>query len=113
MLASIAIESHQHIGGWVWRQSRWQPRPIGARQDMRILVATDAWHPQISGVVRTLESLAKAVRVLGSSIDFLTPEGFASLLLPTYPGLRCALPRPGAVRSEERRVGKECSAGCS
>jgi len=64
---------------------------------MRILVATDAWHPQISGVVRTLESLAKAVRGLGSSIDFLTPEGFASLPLPTYPGLRCALPRPGAV----------------
>jgi glycosyltransferase involved in cell wall biosynthesis len=66
-------------------------------QRMKILIATDAWHPQISGVVRTLEALAAAVRSLGSSIDFLTPEGFASLPLPTYPGLRCALPRPGEI----------------
>ena len=64
---------------------------------MRIMVATDAWHPQISGVVRTLESLAIAVRSSGSTIDFLTPEGFASVPLPTYPGLRCALPKPGEI----------------
>src|SRR5215813_8746110 len=64
---------------------------------MRILVATDAWHPQICGVVRTLESLATAVRALGSTIDFLTPDGFASVPLPTYPGLRCALPTPGEI----------------
>ena len=64
---------------------------------MRILVATDAWHPQISGVVRTLEALASAVRTLGSTIDFLTPDGFATVPLPTYPGLRCALPSPAEV----------------
>jgi len=59
---------------------------------MRILVATDAWHPQVNGVVRTLTSLARSAAVLGAEIGFLTPDGFPSMGLPTYPGLRIALP---------------------
>jgi ubiquinone/menaquinone biosynthesis C-methylase UbiE/glycosyltransferase involved in cell wall biosynthesis len=59
---------------------------------MRVLVATDAWHPQVNGVVRTLMSLAESARGLGASISFLTPEGFPSVAMPTYPSLRCALP---------------------
>jgi glycosyltransferase involved in cell wall biosynthesis len=59
---------------------------------MRVLVATDAWHPQINGVVRTLTSLARSARNLGVTIEFLSPEGFPSVPLPTYPGLRLALP---------------------
>jgi len=60
---------------------------------MRILVATDAWHPQINGVVRTLTSLARSARQLGVDIEFLTPDGFPGVPVPTYPGLRLALPR--------------------
>ena len=60
---------------------------------MRVLVATDAWHPQVNGVVRTLTSLSQSTQRLGVSIEFLTPEGFPSIPLPTYPGLRLALPR--------------------
>lgn len=59
---------------------------------MRILIATDAWHPQVNGVVRTLTSLARSASALGAEIDFLTPDGFPSLGVPTYPGLRIALP---------------------
>jgi glycosyltransferase involved in cell wall biosynthesis len=59
---------------------------------MRILIATDAWHPQVNGVVRTLTSLARSAAALGAEVQFLTPEGFASLGVPTYPGLRVALP---------------------
>jgi glycosyltransferase involved in cell wall biosynthesis len=59
---------------------------------MRILIATDAWQPQVNGVVRTLTSLARSAAGLGVDIDFLTPEGFPSLGLPTYPGLRIAWP---------------------
>src|SRR3954447_11993062 len=59
---------------------------------MRILIATDAWRPQVNGVVRTLSSLARSIRGFGVDIDFLSPEGFRSLPLPTYPGLRLALP---------------------
>jgi glycosyltransferase involved in cell wall biosynthesis len=59
---------------------------------VRILVATDAWHPQVNGVVRTLTSLARSASGLGAEIEFLTPDGFLSMALPTYPGLRIALP---------------------
>jgi glycosyltransferase involved in cell wall biosynthesis len=59
---------------------------------MRILIATDAWHPQVNGVVRTLTSLARSASALGAEIEFLTPDGFPSLGVPTYPGLRIALP---------------------
>jgi glycosyltransferase involved in cell wall biosynthesis len=59
---------------------------------MRVLVATDAWRPQVNGVVRTLGSLAHAAGKLGVTIDFLSPDGFPSFQLPTYPGLRLAVP---------------------
>ena len=59
---------------------------------MRILIATDAWHPQVNGVVRTLTSLARSASALGAEVQFLTPEGFFSVGVPTYPGLRMALP---------------------
>jgi glycosyltransferase involved in cell wall biosynthesis len=59
---------------------------------MRVLIATDAWHPQVNGVVRTLTSLAEAARQFGVAVEFLTPEGFPSIGVPTYPGLRVALP---------------------
>ena len=59
---------------------------------MRVLVATDAWHPQVNGVVRTLTSLAESARALGVTLEFLTPEGFRTVGLPTYPHIRLALP---------------------
>jgi glycosyltransferase involved in cell wall biosynthesis len=59
---------------------------------MRVLIATDAWHPQVNGVVRTLTSLAKSAAKLGVSIEFLTPAGFPSVALPTYANVRLALP---------------------
>src|SRR5258708_39184974 len=58
--------------------------------EMRILIATDAWHPQVNGVVRTLTSLARSAVALGAEIDFLTPDGFPSLGVRTYPALRMA-----------------------
>ena len=64
---------------------------------MKVLIATDAWMPQVNGVVRTLQFLAKAASDLGATIDFLTPEGFPTLPLPTYPGLRLALPKPTEI----------------
>jgi glycosyltransferase involved in cell wall biosynthesis len=59
---------------------------------MRILVATDAWHPQVNGVVRTYERLAQEARGLGVEIVFFTPAGFRSLPCPAYPGIRLAIP---------------------
>jgi glycosyltransferase involved in cell wall biosynthesis len=59
---------------------------------MRILVATDAWHPQVNGVVRTLAMTAQAASSLGSDITFLTPQSFRTFAMPSYPDLRLALP---------------------
>ena len=65
---------------------------------MRVLIATDAWHPQVNGVVRTLTSLARTAKGLGVDIEFLSPDGFRTYPLPTYPGLRLALfPGRGAI----------------
>ncbi|WP_036259255.1 glycosyltransferase family 4 protein [Methylocapsa aurea] len=64
---------------------------------MRILIATDAWKPQVNGVVRSLESVAKALGEFGADIEFLTPQGFASIPLPTYGEIRLALATPRAV----------------
>src|SRR5215510_730118 len=74
---------------------------------MPVLIATDAWHPQVNGVVRTLTSLANSASGLGTDIEFLTPEGFASLPVPTYPGLRVALPN----RREIARGDPHCNGG--
>ncbi len=68
---------------------------------MRVLIATDAWRPQVNGVVRTLTSLARAASTLDAEIEFLTPEGFPSLGVPTYPGLRVALTN---AREIKRRI---------
>ncbi len=72
---------------------------------MRVLVATDAWHPQVNGVVRTLDALERSVAALGGEIVFLSPDGFPRLALPTYPDLHVALPdrREIARRIEAER----------
>ena len=73
---------------------------------MRILVATDAWHPQVNGVVRTLTMTAQAAPALGAEVDFLTPESFRTVALPGYRDLRVAYrARPG-LPSSLRRAGR-------
>jgi glycosyltransferase involved in cell wall biosynthesis len=64
---------------------------------MRVLIATDAWHPQINGVVRTLTSLAESARRLDVTVEFLSPEGFPSFPLPSYPDLRIAWPQRAEI----------------
>ena len=72
---------------------------------MRVLIATDAWHPQVNGVVRTLTSLERSASKLGLTIAFLTPDGFPSVPIPTYPDLRVALP---GARGIARRI-EQCA----
>ena len=64
---------------------------------MRILIATDAWHPQINGVVRTLTALREHLALLGADVHFLSPEGFRSFPAPSYPELRLAIPDPSEI----------------
>src|SRR6186713_60101 len=64
---------------------------------MRILVATDAWHPQVNGVVRTLTKLADAAGTLGVEFTFLTPQSFRTFAMPSYRDVRLAMPRPARI----------------
>jgi glycosyltransferase involved in cell wall biosynthesis len=74
---------------------------------MRILIATDAWHPQVNGVVRTLTSLARSASALGAEVSFLTPDRFPSLAVPTYPGLRVAWPNRREIAARIEAAGPD------
>ena len=57
----------------------------------RILIATDAWAPQINGVVRTLASLCDQLRERGHAVKIVSPADFRTVPCPTYPQIRLAL----------------------
>jgi glycosyltransferase involved in cell wall biosynthesis len=59
---------------------------------IRILVATDAWYPQLNGVVHTLSEIARVAEPMGATLSFLTSEGLPTVPLPSYPSIRLALP---------------------
>jgi len=59
---------------------------------MKIVVATDAWLPQINGVVRTLGHTADQLRQLGHDVLFITPQDFR--ICPAYPSTRLIQPAP-------------------
>ncbi|MBD8876409.1 glycosyltransferase family 1 protein [Roseibium polysiphoniae] len=63
-----------------------------------ILIVTDAWHPQINGVVRSLERTAGELEKIGVRVEFLTPADFRTLPCPTYPEIRLSLAHKGMVR---------------
>ena len=71
---------------------------------MRVLVATDAWHPQVNGVVRTYERLAQEAPKLGFEVCFLGPPLFRTLPCPTYPEIRLALASPWAIARHVDRL---------
>ncbi len=58
---------------------------------MRILVATDAWLPQINGVIRTYCRIEEEAGKLGGTLEFLTPGEFRNFACPFYPEVRLAL----------------------
>ncbi len=58
---------------------------------MRVMIVTDAWRPQVNGVVRTLQTTARELRAMGHAVDFLTPLEFSTLPCPTYPDIRLSL----------------------
>lgn len=57
---------------------------------MRICIATDAWIPQVNGVVRTLTETQRGLRKMGHEVFLLTPEKFATVPCPTYREIRLA-----------------------
>ncbi|HEV7345684.1 MAG TPA: glycosyltransferase family 1 protein [Devosia sp.] len=68
-----------------------------ATPSRRILIVTDAWRPQINGVVRTLESVGRALSEAGHELSYLSPELFWTVPVPSYPEIRLSLATNRAV----------------
>lgn len=58
---------------------------------MKIMIVTDAWEPQVNGVVRTLKSTSRELTALGHRVELLTPLEFRTIPCPTYPEIRLSL----------------------
>lgn len=71
---------------------------------LRVLLASDAWEPQINGVVRTLQKVKEIGPSLGLELHYVTPDLFANVPMPGYPEIRLALLHPGAFMAEFERI---------
>ena len=58
---------------------------------MRILIVSDAWEPQVNGVVRTLRTTRDTLIAEGHDAEIIGPDRFRSIPCPTYPEIRLAL----------------------
>ena len=58
---------------------------------MRIALVSDAWIPQVNGVVRTLASVTGELRAMAHEVEIIAPDRFRSFPCPTYPEIRLAL----------------------
>jgi glycosyltransferase involved in cell wall biosynthesis len=67
---------------------------------MRILLATDAWEPQVNGVVRTLTRVVSELREMGDQVEVINPQQFPTFPLPSYPEIRLAV---GAYEKVQQR----------
>lgn len=70
---------------------------------MHLALVTDAWFPQVNGVVRTLDMVSRELRAAGHRVSILSHEGFRTVPLPTYPEIRLAV-LPG------RKLGRKLDA---
>jgi glycosyltransferase involved in cell wall biosynthesis len=66
-----------------------------------LVIVSDAWHPQVNGVVRTLTQVSQAMRARGCQVDVISPQDYRSFPCPTYPEIRLALT---GKRAMERRL---------
>jgi glycosyltransferase involved in cell wall biosynthesis len=67
---------------------------------MRILLATDAWEPQVNGVVRTLARICRELRDMDDLVEVISPDQFPNFPLPTYPEIKLAV---GALEKVQQR----------
>lgn len=65
----------------------------------RLVIVSDAWHPQVNGVVRTLTQLREQMEERGVEVTIISPADYPSAPCPTYPEIRLALTYPAAVKA--------------
>ena len=67
---------------------------------MKIMIVTDAWEPQVNGVVRTLKQTMHELKKMGHTIDMITPLEFKTIPCPTYPDISLSLFPKNKVRQK-------------
>ena len=84
---------------------RWWPflpdvgPPRNTQPPQRILIISDAWLPQVNGVVRTLSTVVRELTAMGHTAEVVGPDRFRTLPCPTYPDIRLSiLPRRKLTR---------------
>ena len=75
---------------------------------LKVLIVTDAWRPQTNGVVRCLDAVGGELRSRGHDVSYLTPEGFWTFPLPTYPEIRLSLVTPMTIAEVIAREAPDC-----
>ena len=65
---------------------------------MKLLLVTDAWHPQVNGVVRTLEHTTQELVKMGYQIQVVHPSLFRTVPCPIYPEIRLAIDCGGKLQ---------------
>ena len=58
----------------------------------RILIVSDAWLPQVNGVVRTYQNILKQLEMQDCEVRVIGPADFPNMAMPSYPEIRLALP---------------------
>ena len=66
-----------------------QPTPQG--EPVKVMIVTDAWEPQVNGVVRTLTQTRRELEAMGHIVDMITPLEFKTVPCPTYPEIRLSI----------------------
>ncbi len=70
---------------------------------MKIVIVTDAWEPQVNGVVRSLQSVRRELEQDGHEIFVISPDQYRSVPCPTYPEIRLAF-------TSSKTIGKRMAA---
>ena len=58
---------------------------------LKIAFITDAWHPQINGVVTTIENTCKMLKDQGNELLMITPDQFNTVPCPSYPSIKLSI----------------------
>lgn len=75
---------------YLWRMST-------ATQPAHVLIVTDAWHPQVNGVVRSIELTVREMEARGIRVSLITPGDFKTIPMPGYAEIRLSRTLSGPV----------------
>lgn len=76
---------------------------------MKIMIISDAWHPQVNGVVRTYENLSEQLEKLGHTVKVVGPSDFrVSMPMPGYPEIKLAINPYGRLKKMIEAFDPDC-----